>query len=160
MALDPPKSRFSIAVLEDPNDRLLMVKRAPHEKFGANQWGFPAGHIESGESALECIRRELDEEIGLDHELRFVKSIGPFRDTFYGGQFEIDLFHYAWIRGEVELNEEHTEYAWVSKDQFDNYEVLLGIEQDIVLLDIWPRSMFDPSRLNPNHPASESTLAQ
>jgi hypothetical protein len=91
--------------------------------------------------------RELDEEIGQDHQLVALNSIGPVRDTFYGGKFDINLFHFAWSSGHVELNEEHTEYAWVTRRNFSNMDVMLGIEQDIVLLDIWPADTFKPARL-------------
>jgi len=139
--------RFSICVLEDADRRLLFVKRSPQESLGAGKWGFPAGHIEDGETPRECALREMIEEIGQDHELVEVNQVGPIRDTFYGGQFEIHLFHFHWLSGSVELNHEHTAFRWVPAAEFENLDVMLGIEQDIVLLDIWPHAMFDPARL-------------
>ena len=143
----PPQEQFSICLLEDKNKRLLFLKRSPNDTFGAGKWGFPAGHIESDETAFECALRELDEEIGQDHQLVALNSIGPVRDTFYGGKFDINLFHFAWSSGHVELNEEHTEHAWVTRRHFSNMDVMLGIEQDIVLLDIWPADTFKGARL-------------
>lgn len=142
-----PKARFSICVLEDTDSRVLLLKRASDDPIGGGLWGFPAGHIETGESAFECGVREMAEEIGDDHELREIRRHGPVRDTFYGGKYEIHLFHFRWINGQVELNDEHTEYAWVDRTQFADYETMLGTEQDLVLLDIWPRDIFTGERL-------------
>jgi 8-oxo-dGTP pyrophosphatase MutT (NUDIX family) len=147
MAVQLPKARFSICVLEDSKSRLLLLKRALDDPIGGGLWGFLAGHIEASESAHECALREMDEEIGNAHELLEISRLGPIRDTFYGGKYEIHLFHFRWIDGEVELNHEHTSYAWVDKTEFIRYEAMLGTEQDIVLLDIWPKEIFTSDRL-------------
>ena len=145
--------RFSICLLTDAANRLLFLRRAPDETLGALQWGFPAGRIEAGESPRQCADREMDEEIGADHRLDLFRSLGPLRDTFYGGRFEIHLFHYHWLGGSVELNEEHTAFRWAGPDQFRELNAMLGVEQDIVLLDIWPAATFEPARLGtlPGH---------
>ena len=142
-----PKARFSICLIEDSEGRLLFLKRSARESIGAEQWGFPAGHIEEGESAAHCAKREMNEEIGMDHELIDVQYKGPVRDTFFGGKFEIHLFHYRWMGGSVTLNEEHTDFAWVCAQDFDRYDTMIGIEQDIVLLGIWPAEIFREERL-------------
>ena len=145
--MSTPTARYAICVLEDRQSRLLFVKRSLNATLGGGKWGFPGGHIEPSESAPQCALRELDEEIGPHHELVPINVLGPVRDTFYGGNFEINLFHYCWSSGTVELNHEHSEYAWVTANDFKFLEVMLGIEEDIVLHGIWPPEIFDPARL-------------
>ena len=48
------------AVLEDSNGAILLHKRSDF-----NVWAFPGGGAEEGESAEECIIREVFEETGL-----------------------------------------------------------------------------------------------
>lgn len=43
--------------------RFLLVKRKKDPN--ANTWGFPGGHVELGETALEAASRELTEETGV-----------------------------------------------------------------------------------------------
>lgn len=57
----------------DPDDNVLLVRfeGAPLEPAGGF-WANPGGGIEPGESALDALRREMREEVGLD-----VDALGP-----------------------------------------------------------------------------------
>lgn len=134
-----PEARFSINVVENEVGELLMLKRSPDARLAPGRWGFPAGHIEEGESPEDCAVRELEEEIGSDFKMQPIRAFGPVRDTQYGGKFEIYLYHYRWQGGRITLNHEHTDHAWVGKEQFCNYDPMPGTDEDIVYLDIWPR---------------------
>jgi 8-oxo-dGTP diphosphatase len=150
VSLPPPKARFSICVIADDANRLLFLKRAPHLKLGPGQWGFPAGHIEDGETPAACALREMDEEIGTARELDFVRALGPVRDTWFGGQYEVHLFHYRWRGGRVELNDEHTAYAWIAPADYTALDVMAGIDEDLLLLEVWPYEVLNPARLPPS----------
>ncbi|WP_347268723.1 NUDIX hydrolase [Paracoccus sp. (in: a-proteobacteria)] len=52
----------ALAVLLDGGRVLLVQRRNPPD---AGLWGFPGGHVEPGETALEAARRELAEETGV-----------------------------------------------------------------------------------------------
>lgn len=149
--LQPPKARFSICLLENGQHELLFLKRAQNAKLGANQWGFPAGHIEDGESPMNCARRELGEEIGFDHQLELQQTHPPVRDLFYGGQYEVHLFHFLWRGGTIALNNEHNDSRWVSKSDFAALDTVVGVDEDIFYLKIWPRHYLRADKLPPDH---------
>jgi 8-oxo-dGTP diphosphatase len=43
---------------------LLFGKRK--DCYGEGTWGLPGGHLEQGESLVECAKRELKEELGIE----------------------------------------------------------------------------------------------
>jgi 8-oxo-dGTP diphosphatase len=139
--------RYAINVIEDEQDRILLLQRSPGATLGPGLWGFSGGHIEAGETAEQCSMRELDEELGSSHALELCGQLGPVRDTFYGGTFQVFLFHYLWRGGRIRLNEEHTRYEWVAKEDYRAYPVMDGIDEDIDYFGIWPRQFLNPDRL-------------
>ena len=70
--------RFAVtagAVVVDPQGRVLLLKHVFRVGSG---WGIPGGFIEKGEQPEEALRRELDEEIGLELaqvERAFVRTL-------------------------------------------------------------------------------------
>ena len=146
----PPTKRFALNLMLNAHDELLMLLRSKTASLGGGQWGVPAGKIENGETPREAALREMCEEIGPGHLVKEIDYIGPVRDTYYGGQFEIHLFKHLWSAGNIILNKEHFAYAWVSKESICNYDVMKGIEEDIAILDIWPTEYLNQT-LIPKH---------
>src|SRR4051794_652640 len=79
MAAEP---RIRVSALLRWNDRILLCR---HEKPGKEYWLLPGGGVNSGESLVDALRRELREEVGIDDPLVFegpvaiVDSIAPVR---------------------------------------------------------------------------------
>lgn len=48
-------------IIVDSEKNLLLIKRKDNRK-----WGFPAGSLELNESIMDCAKREVKEETGLD----------------------------------------------------------------------------------------------
>ena len=62
-----PLTRVAVAIIErvvDGEYQVLFAQR-PVGKAYAGYWEFPGGKIESGESVIEALIREIDEELGI-----------------------------------------------------------------------------------------------
>ena len=141
------EGRFAIILVETDQNQLLLLKRRTDAEIGGGLWGFPAGHIEPGENPFQCALREMEEETSIQLRCKPLKNIGPIRDTWYGGKFEIYLFHQRWEGGDIKLNREHTEFAWVNKEDYPEYSVMDGVDEDILYLNIWPREHLNEEKL-------------
>jgi ADP-ribose pyrophosphatase YjhB (NUDIX family) len=74
--------RIRVSAILRWNDRILLCR---HEKGSKEYWLLPGGGVNSGESLVDALHRELGEEIGIDEELpvegpvAIVDSISPER---------------------------------------------------------------------------------
>lgn len=75
--------RIRVSALLHWQGRILLCR---HEKPGKEYWLLPGGGVNSGESLVDALRRELSEEIGIDDVIPFegpiaiVDSIAPPRN--------------------------------------------------------------------------------
>jgi 8-oxo-dGTP diphosphatase len=79
MGIEP---RIRVSAILRRDDRILLCR---HEKGGKDYWLLPGGGVNSGESLVDALHRELLEEVGITDELpvegpvAFVDSIAPER---------------------------------------------------------------------------------
>src|SRR5690606_25957189 len=63
-ALAPTFSVGAICCVERDDGAILLVRQSYRRR-----WGLPGGLLQKGESPADAVRREVDEEVGLDLEL-------------------------------------------------------------------------------------------
>lgn len=81
--------RVGVAVIVHGADGRVLIgrRRAAH---GQGLWGFPGGHLETGERPEDCARREAMEEVGI--EISNPRLVGVTNDIFDSGKHYITLF--------------------------------------------------------------------
>jgi len=88
--------------------KVLLLKRAK-EPF-KDCWSLVGGHLEGEETLKEALRREFEEETGLEVEIG--EPLGErFEETFDRIK-KIVTFEVTSAKGEIRLNLENTEYGW------------------------------------------------
>jgi 8-oxo-dGTP diphosphatase len=60
-----PALHVAVGVVRDGDGRILLTQRANHVHQGG-LWEFPGGKLESNETAQQALRRELQEEVGIN----------------------------------------------------------------------------------------------
>ena len=61
------------AVLQRPDGRFLLAQRPPGKAY-AGYWEFPGGKVEPDETPALALKRELQEELGINISSRFESS--------------------------------------------------------------------------------------
>jgi 8-oxo-dGTP diphosphatase len=70
---DPRVHVGTAALIINPLNRLLMIRRSLNATHGAGQWAVPGGWLDYGETPEEGVLRELKEEVDIDaKQARFV----------------------------------------------------------------------------------------
>ena len=116
-------------------DKFLIIKRSPNETAFPGKWSFPGGKLERGENIMQTLKREVKEEVGLEIENNYKKFLKDF--TFIrtdginvvGMCFEVKAKHENVIIPKKEFDE----YKWVTPEEFESYDHIEGMEEEVNL---------------------------
>lgn len=110
------------AVIKNDEGNILFLQRNPARGAVAN-WDFPGGIVEAGEEDKIALRREIQEELGVDSvigdEIGKWTFFRPFDEkTVAVTNYSVELASTA-----IKLSDEHVDSQWVSIDDSKNLPV-------------------------------------
>lgn len=94
----------------------LVLRRAIEPYQG--RWDMPGGFVEAGEQPQEALRREVQEETGLDIAVEGLLGVyaAEYGDT---GRQTVDIAYVArWAAGNLAISSESSDARWVGLDEF------------------------------------------
>jgi 8-oxo-dGTP diphosphatase len=117
-----------VAALILKDDKILACQRTRHQVMPL-KWEFPGGKIEEGEQPRDAMRRELEEELGIeatvgDEVARLVHEYPG------GGSVELRFYVVRSYKGELE-NRIFREIRWVDRSELTALDFL---EADLTLV--------------------------
>ncbi len=105
-------------VWESSTQQRFLIARRPKGKHLEDLWELPGGKLEAGESPADALRRELEEEIGID-----AVQVAPFMRVYYRYP-ERNVLLDTWVvesfRGEISAREQQ-ELCWVGIETVDTF---------------------------------------
>ena len=120
--------------------KLLIVKRPDEAKIRPGRWDLPGGNVEwpktatnlSNHHLLEVIR-EVQEETGIELKKSDLESC--YVGTYFDSKKQVFSIILGWSTevastSEIKLSAEHTEFAWISVNEFDDYDFGFAGEKD------------------------------
>ena len=120
-----------VAALIVQDGKILVCQRTRHQPMPL-KWEFPGGKIEEGEQPRDALRRELEEELGIDAEIgdEVRRIVHEYRG---GGAVELRFYVVRTYRGEL-ANLIFRDMRWAEPAElpsFDFLEADLGLVKDL-----------------------------
>ncbi len=125
----------SILFLNQRGQVLLFLRDDKLEISYPNMWDVPGGHVEPGETAEQCIVREMSEEMGI--------RLMEFK-LFCRREFEDRIEYTFWKRADLRIQEIHlTEgqrLRWFTEEEVRNTALAYGFNE--IVADFFAESPF------------------
>jgi 8-oxo-dGTP diphosphatase len=117
-----------VAALIVQDEKILVCQRTRHQTMPL-KWEFPGGKIEEGEQPRDALRRELEEELGIDATIG--DEIARMRHDYPGGgSVELRFFAVREFNGVLE-NKIFKDMQWAKRSELPSYDFL---EADLKLV--------------------------
>lgn len=116
-------------------EKIFVAQRSEKMKLPL-KWEFPGGKLEKNENELECVKREIREELNID-----IQIIQRLKNSIYDyGNFKINLIPFIanYVSGEIKLAE-HKDFKLLDKCDLLNLdwaEADLPIVQEFLKIEL------------------------
>ena len=117
-----------VAALILKDGKVLVCQRTRHQTMPL-KWEFPGGKIEEGEQPRDALRRELDEELGIEASVG--DEVARIRHQYKNGSsVELRFFVVRDYKGELE-NKIFKDMRWADRSELPSFDFL---EADLELV--------------------------
>lgn len=113
------------------NREVLIIKRGKQEIAFPNMWALPGGKVEKGDSILKTLKKEIEEEVGLEinEEINFLNEYNFIRSDNYS---VVGLsFVCKYKSGKIVLEPGLDDYKWIDKKNYLQYNLIPGVKKDL-----------------------------
>ena len=120
--------KLVVAALIVKDGKVLICQRTRHQTMPL-KWEFPGGKVEPNEQPVDALRRELEEELGIQAQIGPQAAVvrHKYKD---GTAVELRFYLVTKFEGEIE-NRIFREVCWASPEELPTYDFL---EADITLV--------------------------
>lgn len=120
-----------VAALIVKDGKILVCQRTRHQVMPL-KWEFPGGKIETGEQPRDALRRELEEELGIDAHVG--EEVARIQHNYKSGNsVELRFFVVHEFKGDLE-NRIFRDIQWADRKTLPAYDFLeadLGLVHDL-----------------------------
>ena len=135
------RTQYADTIVIDDENKILFTVRNKNDDFCPGGYCLPGGHIEDGETPREAAKRELQEETGIEVDLKDFNFCGEYVDS------KSHIFYYC-VQSNVEpvVLEEREQQQWekVPYDEIGEKPLILNLENNLRNIVAIPKSVMNP----------------
>lgn len=110
-----------VAAIMVRDNAILICQRTRHQTMPL-KWEFPGGKIETGEQPRDALRRELEEELGIDAVIG--DEVSRIEHTYASGaSVELRFYVVREFSGEID-NRIFRDVRWTTRQELPDYDFL------------------------------------
>jgi len=122
------------AIITDKDGKVLILKRA-NTIQGDGKWCLPGGNIEYGQTAAEAMANEIKQETSLiSNDIKFLFYLENLPSDASELHY-ISLVFICSTEGNLQLNYESSESAWIKPGEIQNYN--FAFKNNVILKKYW-----------------------
>ncbi|MBI4134208.1 MAG: NUDIX domain-containing protein [Candidatus Terrybacteria bacterium] len=118
-----------VALIENSEERMLLLKRSPNSNWAPNLWNIVTGKIEEGEGPVEAALREIREEVALPVSLQ--EEYARYDVDYDGKVWRTYAFRFSTDHADPILNDEHVDFAWVMPHELSSFDIVPVLLEDL-----------------------------
>ena len=123
------RTELTVLCMITRGDEILLQKRVKKDWKG---YTLPGGHVEPGESIVDGVIREMEEETGL--RIANPKLCGIKQFPIDGGRYLVFLFRCQEFSGDL-VSSEEGKMEWVSRDRLDRLDTVADFAELLRVFD-------------------------
>ncbi len=106
-------------IIQNSRSQILITKRNKNKKVYPGLWECTGGSVKAGESSIEAVIREINEEIGVELKPTDGKLVGTIQKSNYFR--DVWKFKKEVIKEDINYNDgEVIDFKWVSLEEYAN----------------------------------------
>lgn len=133
MSAETPVATVRLFIRDDAG-RVLILRR-PAGSHGAGGWCLPGGKVDFGDTVEDTVDKELYEETELTCSRKRFLFYQDSLPTEYSEMHVINFYFECEIEGEININDESSEFAWISKGELKTHAMVF--KNDEALKRFW-----------------------
>jgi A/G-specific adenine glycosylase len=115
----PPPPHYTVTAAVIANQDRVLITQRPAKGLLGGMWEFPGGKLETGEDLVECLRREILEELGVS--IQVVTPFGVYQHAYTHFKVTLHAFCCTITNGSQPRPMQVKDLCWAPIDQLAGF---------------------------------------